>query len=364
MFRSPIPALLSFFVLVLLLSPAAFAAAPSTFFIELAVPLNGGPPSIALDATGRPWIGYSDAGTMHFGVRDEGGWSFETVPFPVDPKTGIVIDAQGSPAVAHWGEFGTLNYVFKDEGQWVSETTNTGFFPEGSALTVGPAGQPYTMCIWSYHNLGYVTLMHKLGSAWNLIIQYQSPYWFNPGTAAVDLDVDGSGEAHAVVNPTGDSLYYHGPGSAPTFPNMKYFAIAVDSQNEPLVAYITGDEVQVMTRESGLWETFTVDTLDDCGRLDVVFDGDDVPHIVYCDRSSGPGNIVYAVRGSYGGPWQVQEIDAGSAVSISVDADRHLHVAYMAEVGPSEFGVKYATTDVPTPTETTTWGSLKSYFRQ
>jgi hypothetical protein len=70
-----------------LLSPEASSSESLVFAVETVVPENGGPPSIAVDATARRWIGYAAGNTMQFGVRDEGGWSFETVPFSASGRT-------------------------------------------------------------------------------------------------------------------------------------------------------------------------------------------------------------------------------------------------------------------------------------
>jgi hypothetical protein len=254
--------------------------------------------------------------------------------------------------------------VHRDDGQWVSESTGEGYFPEASALAVDPIGRPYAICIWSYHYYGYVTLTMRLGSAWQRLDQSENSAWFNPGSAGVDLALDGNGEAHAIVNPIGDTFYYHGPGFGTTFPDMNYFAIAVNSQNEPVIVYNTGSEIQIMTRESCLWAQFTVGTLDECGRVDIAIDGDDIPHLVYCDRSSGSQKVFYARRGAYGGVWQIDEIDTGSNASITVDGDRHPHVAYTTQADPTGLDLKYATTTPLVPVESRSWGSLKALFRK
>ena len=353
-------------LVVFLVLPPAHAVSASQafdFFIETVLPQNAGPPSITMDPEARPWIGVSVEGTMRFAVRESGGWLFETVPFDVNPKTGIVIDSEGSPAVAHWGSGGTLHYVHRGGGQWVSESTGEGFFPDASALAVGPTGRPYAICIWSYHYNGYVTLTQKLGSGWDQISQSESTYWFNPPYAGVDLAVDGNGAAHAIVNPIWDEFYYSGPGYGAPFPDMEYFAIAVNSQDEPMVVYNVGSEIQVMTRESGLWALFTVGTIDDCRGLDLAIDANDVPHLVYCDRSSGSDKVMYTLRNAYGGPWSFHEVEGGFQVSIAVDGAGYPHIAYTTEVNsPAGYDLKYATTAISVPAEKRTWGSLKALF--
>jgi hypothetical protein len=132
-------------VLCPLLPPEVASSKSPVFDVETVVPLNGGPPSIAVDATARRWIGFAVGNTMQFGVRDEGSWSFETVPFDMNPKTGIVFDAEGSPAVGRWGGSGTLHYVHKNNGQWVSESRSVSYFPEASALAFDHNGAAHAV---------------------------------------------------------------------------------------------------------------------------------------------------------------------------------------------------------------------------
>lgn len=335
-----------------------------SFVVETAVPNNGGPPSIAVDAAARPWIGFAVGNTMQFGVRDEGNWSFETVPFDVNPKTGIVIDSQGSPAVGRWGGSGTLHYVHKNEGQWVSESTGEGYFPEASALAVDQSGRPYAICIWSYHYYGFVTLTHRPGSTWTRLGQWDDTNWFNPGSAAADLVVDHGGAAHAVANPVGHTFLYIGPGDGAPFPDMKYFAIAVNSRNEPVVVYYSANEIQIMTRETGLWAMFPVAAVDECGRVDVAIDGNDIPHVVYCDQSGGERTVVYARRDTYAGDWRSVPVDAGSNVSLAVDGSDRPHVAFLTQVGADRFDVRYATVQSFVPVRKSTLGSVKALYGQ
>jgi hypothetical protein len=353
-------------LVVLLVVPTAHAVSasqPPAFFIETVVSQNGGSPSITTDPAGRPWIGCSVDGTMKFAVRGESGWSFETVPFEVNPKTGIVIDSTGSPAVCHWESSGVLGYVHRGGGPWVSESTGEGYFPEASALAVGPTGRPYVICIWSYHYQGYVTLTQRLGSGWDSIDQTGSFDWFNPVYAGVDLAVDNGGRAHAIVNPKGNEFYYRGRGDGTSFPDMEHFAIAVNSQHEPVVVYNVGNEIQIMTRESGLWVQFTVGTVGDCGGMDLAMDAENVLHLVYCDRSGGSDKVMYALRSAYGEPWQFHEVDGGAQVSIAVDGAGDCHIAYTTEVtDPAGYDLMYATTATVVPVKKRTWGSMKALF--
>jgi hypothetical protein len=348
---------------VLLTAQAASATQNTVFFIETVVPQDGASPSITMDPTDRPWIGYSVQGTMKFGVRESSGWSFETVPFEVYPKTGIVIDSLGSPAVCHWGSSGVLYYVHRGQGPWVSESSGEGYFPEASALAVGPTGRAYAMLIWSYHYYGYVTLTQRVDTGWEQIYQTSSAYWFNPIYAGIDLAIDSEGSAHAIVNPIGDEWLYSGPGFGAPFPDMEYFAIAVNSQNQPIVVYNVGNDIQIMTRESGLWAQFTIGAIDACGRMDLVIDADDIPHLAYCELSSGTKKVIYAFRSTYGGLWAFREIDEGHQVSIAVDTDNHPHMSYITQVdSPAGYDLRYATTAISVPAEKKTWGAMKAMF--
>jgi hypothetical protein len=167
--------------------------------------------------------------------------------------------------------------------------------------------------------------------------------------------------AHAVVEPAGNPFYI-GPGNSAPFPDMSYFAIAVNSQNEPVVVYTSANEIQIKTRETGLWATFPVATVDECGRVDIAIDGNDIPHVVYCDRSGGERAVVYARRDTYGGAWQSLDVDTGSNASLAVDESNRPHLAFLTQVGTDRFDTRYATTQSLVPVRKATLGSVKALF--
>lgn len=336
------------------------------FYIETVATGDVDVPLLAIDDAGRPWIGYwvhgdSFDGTMHFAVRDVGGWSVEIVPFPICAPVGMIIDGSGSPATAYSDGL-VLRYLCKSEGVWVTESVG-GFGPNASALAISDAHTPFAAFVWSYHYLGYITLSMRIGDDWDKQYQFENMEWFNPYSAAIDLAIDGDGKTHICVNPIYLQFYYIG-SSMKTLPeNIGNFAIAADSQGRPMISYTNSGMLRTAAKEPGgwgNWELSDVTVVDDCTKTDIVFDTNDLPHIACCHRPDGVSRIFYAFRTIPIDQWAVREIDGGRAASIAVDADGHVHLAYRKQVSnPPGWDIRYATTAISTPVKKKSWGALK-----
>ncbi len=96
------------------------------------------------------------------------------------------------------------------------------------------------------------------------------------------------------------------------------------------------------TRSGGTWAAPVEVSPDRAASLDLVRDGGTL-HLVYGHTNTfgEPDGIEYAT--SSGGPWTVEELDAGADATprLAVDADGHVHVTYLRTAPAPE--IRYAT---------------------
>jgi len=366
MIRRMLAAALLALSLVLFPPQQSFGSDPPVFHIETVVAGDGDTPLLTLDNAGRPWIGYWEQGggyegTMHFAVREAGGWTFETVPLPTRTPESIVVDASGSPA-AGFSDGLLLQYLYKSGGVWATQSVG-GFGPNASALAISGTNTPFAAFVWSYHYFGYVTLSQRIGDTWDVQCQYGEMGWFNPISAAIDLAIDGNGKTHICVNPIYLQFYYIG-SSLETLPeNFGNFAIAADSQGRPVISYTNKGMLKTATRDPGglgTWELSDITVVDGCTKTDIALDANSLPHIACSHRPDGVPKIFYAYRTIPIDQWAIREIAGGRAASIAVDSDGHVHLAYKVQVDdPPGWDIIYATTDVSTPVGEKSWGAMK-----
>jgi len=245
----------------------------------------GWSPCIALDSSGRLYIGYADTTKGVVKVAHQGTypwvWDLEVVA-PLDiAHLSLAVDGQDRPHVVYRGPSG-LEYAFRDESGWITEMLGTegadGQFPQ---LALDGSGRPYVLYFdqESADNI-YLRLAYRDEDTW----QFLSVERVMGIVGGIDIALDGSGVPHFVYRRSG-------PGAAPPY--------------ELVYGY----------REGGGWHLEVVD--DEAGTASLALDADGRPHIVSCS--------LYAYQDAKG--WHYDTLPGpGVARSLALDGAGNPHV--------------------------------------
>lgn len=156
----------------------------------------GSPPSVAVDAEGRPHLAYYDMNkqVLVHAVKGASGWTTETVDASADVGRGasLALDAQGRPHIAYRDETNKdLKYAYWTGSAWSLQPVDTLDDVGGTpALALDAQGRPHI----SYedvtrHNLKYARWS---GTSWDIVTVDAS----GAGSSQSALTLEASGRAH------------------------------------------------------------------------------------------------------------------------------------------------------------------------
>ena len=272
-----------------------------------------GSTSIALDASGTPYVAYEQ--NYNATVMKYNGTSWETVGsagFSGGDITGtcIVTDGSGTPYVAYqdWTLGGKITVMKFNGTTWINVGT-PGFTTGGAAfvsLAVDPSGSPY-VAFEDAANGDKTTVMKYDGSSWVTV----GSTGFSTGTAEyTSLAIDGSGMPYVVYQDRGTGCCF-GPATVKKYDgsswvtvgsagfstgNVFFTSIAVDGSGTPYVVYSDGGgpindngPTTVMKYNGTSWVTvgsagFSAGA---AYYTSIAIDTSGTPYVVYEDSANG-----------------------------------------------------------------------------
>jgi hypothetical protein len=257
--------------------------------------------SLELDANGEPRVSFfsNSDGTLQYGERNSGTWSFTTVdaaPFSAGLYSSLRLDAQGNPRIAYHNEGSgfVLRFAERNAGVWTTETPDAvGATGYQASLALDKNGNPRI----SYYSITAGTLKYaaKDGGLWT--------------TEAVD----------ATGPPDLNTSYPH-------------TSIALDSLGNPHIGYYDNahGKLRYATKSGGVWARTTVDSAGNVGGyVSLRLDNLDRPRLAYYDISNGDLKFAHET----GGAWTVERVDAigdvGRWCSLRIDPQGDPYISYL-----------------------------------
>ena len=271
----------------------------------------GAKPSIAVDASGTPYIAFMSEempGFVKSAVLNGVAWDIATVATgylygPLD----IALDSDGSPHIV-WHDHDTEDGAHSrlENGEWV----NTGI-----------------------ENSGH--------DGWDINVAIDSTG--SPHVLAVDPSQFGSQNGLEYATFDGQSWTVETVGTGP-LPYEFGNSIALDSQDRPHIVWFDsqGQDLKYAFRDSGGWTISTVDSAGDVGRYpSLALDQNDNPVVSYYQTLSESSGAIRLARWD-GSQWSAQQVDqlddvfpgffgARKNSSVVVDPDGNPIVAYSDE---------------------------------
>ena len=258
--------------------------------------------SLELAANGEPRVSFfaNSDGTLRFGERNSGSWTFTTVdanPFSAGLFSSQKLDGQGNPRIAYHNEGGAgfvLRYAERNAGVWTIETPDAvGATGYQTSLALDQDANPRI----SYYSLtaGALKFAAKNAGVWS--------------TEIVDMT---------------------GPPNTNAFPD-RLTSIALDSQGNPHIAYYDNlhGKLRYASRADGAWTPTTVDSAGNVGGyISLQLDAMDRPRISYYDITNQDLKFAHQT----GGTWTIELVDSAGDVgrwsSLRLDAQGDPHISY------------------------------------
>lgn len=279
------------------------------------------------------------------GVRDEVGWSFETIETSQsfrDPR--IAVDSQGVPHISYGlrvPEPDALKYGVRTESGWaleiVDDTDNAGGYTD---LILDPSGNA-AISYFAY-TTREIRLARQTVSGWDIEVVDSSVDLYG----CTSLQVDPQGSPHLAYATTDGGLIYakkpFGTWEITEVPVVEGFStseieMALDSQGLPhiLVPGRTVWDLHYVFLSNGQWVHLQVDDGVVGPDTAIALDSDDVTHITYLDDDND--DLIYAtVVSASGVSEEVPERESASRVSLHPNPSRgDLRVVFESEVGQS-----------------------------
>ena len=314
--------------------------------------------SLALDAAGRPHIGFNGYGTsLDYAYWDGSTWQVQYIDWDdnVGAYASLALDANERPHISYfdWTNY-DLKYAYWDGVAWQVQTIdsagNVGHF---TSLALDAAGQPYISYFDSTNSdLKYA---HWDGNAWQVqIVDSDGDVGCYTSLA---LDADERPHISYFDNTNHDLKYAHWDGSAWQIQTVDsagdvghYTSLALDAAGQPHISYYdwTNSNLIYAHWDGNAWQIQIVDSDGGVGQYDsLALDAAGQPHISYWDATNG--DLKYAHWD--GNAWQVQIVDSAGIVgyytSLALDADGQPHISYLLSEHFRSFP-KYAYLPPPT----------------
>ena len=291
---------------------------------------NGDRPSLALDVSDRPHIGFYSypSNGLRYAYHDGSTWQIETVDSGVDAGDyyevvgqypSLALDQSGHPHISYtyerWKpidqytailEYGALKYAYFDGTRWLTETVEaSGFEFRFTSLALDPFDRPH--------------------------IAYQGPYfsgpaWWGDCCALKYAYFEGSSWVTKEVD---SGTNYVGA----------FNSLALDASALPHISYYGGNEdLKYAYNDGSAWHIETVDDTGTTGRATSLdLDTSGWPHISYYDYDNSYLRYAYY----NGSEWILEVVDSTTqdATSLVLDGSNRPHIVY--DDG-SSYGPKHA----------------------
>lgn len=314
-------------------------------------------PSLALDSNGYPHISYclydmvkDTCIELKYAYQDSSGWHIAVVESAdgVGFFTSLALDASDRPRISYSDKANDdLKYAYFD-GTWHTEVVDAAIDVDvapGTALALDTVGQPHI----AYQDSAAYDLKYARfdGSTWiTECVDAAGSTGMYPS-----LVLDGNDAPHiSYFTSTGwDLQYAHWTGSAwhietvdgPDSVGMAS-SLALDSTGRPHIGYndFTNSDLKYTYYDGAAWQHQTIDSAGNVGwAISLALDELDRPHISYYDGTNE--DLKYAVFD--GTTWQTETVDTAGRVgehgSLALDAAGQPHIAYYAYTGHD---LKYA----------------------
>jgi hypothetical protein len=320
--------------------------------------------SLALDASGRPHIGYTDtaSASLKYASWVDGDWEIQIV----DPGTtsgtingvSLALDSQGRPHISYFRD-GSFRYARWTGVAWVIETVMTPnplVNSNGTSIALDHSDIPQVFYSYQWYdsindNDGNV-LAHAQWSAqgWvNEIVTnnhdwasvYQGISAATDGTGVLHLSYCNIGKLlHARSNILGGGWQVEQAGDMSD--SCGFTSLVLDDGNDPRIAYFEANskDLKYARKMGDSWKINTVDGAGDVGSYpSLALDASGAPHISYYDATYSRLKYAYWT----GSNWWEQAIGVSGSVgpysSLALDDAQKPHIAYF---DPMMGDLKYA----------------------
>jgi hypothetical protein len=262
--------------------------------------------SLALNSTDEPSVSFfsNDDGTLRFGEKQSGVWSFITVDSDPFGATGfnssLVLDASGNPRICYHSEGSaySLRYAARTGGVWFMQNVDV-------------AGLTGYQCAMALDGNGYPRISYYSYTAGSLKFAYRND--------SNDLGV----WTTEVVDATG-------PPNTNGFPD-RLTSIAIDSQGNPHIAYYDNahGKLRYASKAGNTWTKTTVDAAGNVGGyVSLQLDATDQPFISYYDVDQQDLKFAHLAQGL----WRVLRVDSvgdvGRWSSLRLGPEGDPYIAY------------------------------------
>jgi hypothetical protein len=305
-------------------------------------------PSLALDASGLPRIGYQDLTDegntqVMYAEYDGAAWHVCQVDTggALESHVSLALDSSGNPHISNDAYWSVVKYSWRDESGWHTEIAAEGEFVGWfTSLALDASGRAH---------ISHVKHFAEDATAYDLLYTlrgetgWQTQEVDHEGLFGADpcLALDSAGTPHfAYMEGRTLSLGYATMGAAGWYTEIVhpggqiglFSSIAMDSSDNPHISYhefVPGGGLDYARKDAAGWHIEVVDASGWVGpHSSLALDQRERPHISYQDR--GWYNLKYAFKGD--GGWHVQTVDAagdvGTYTSIAVDASGCPHISY------------------------------------
>jgi chitodextrinase len=310
--------------------------------------------ALQLDPLDRPHIAYEFGRNLNYAYNNSTGWVTETV-HDTDRAIGrfaaIALDETADPHIAYNGQGdGGLWYAHDQDGAWYSEKVqegNTGLWP---SLALSAGGSPQVAYYGNAReNLRYAS--HD-GADW----QTESIETSGLVGAYPSMDLDSNGYPHVAYQYYGwpevytlRHAYFDGAewitetvDSAPPSGTLRYISMAIDSQDQPQIAYFAGGELRYALHNGTHWTTETVAGPQAGYYASLALDEHGYPHISHWDYAQRELKHTY----SNGTDWFSEIIyqsgsieEMGGNTALAIDSFGQPHISYFVHANHT---VKYS----------------------
>ena len=250
--------------------------------------------------------------------------------------TDLAIDSKGRPHIVYWDVSNFwMSYAYKEDGVWNTEIiAANGFVGNEVSIAIDSQDEPHV--IWHNFVIGGQSLLYS---------ERAGGVWSGPETVVTDpamigryndLALDSNDIPHIVFRDDNDDLFHgerNGAWSTLVLVLDSDFntAIAVNSIDQPQIAYTSGGDIGWLARDGGIWtgDTVGLQFVIHVEDLDLAIGPQGNPVIAYYYEDILNQTWMYlAQRGT---SWNTESVeptgDHGRYVSLALDSDAKAHIS-------------------------------------